>query len=95
MDTENDAPYERVLKRVLADIRDGTYPPGGRLPSASAIAEATGVSRATVTRAMARIRWVGLVVGPAGGLVRVVSEPRRTAALAIVDEAERVRRMPE
>lgn len=89
------AQHMRVLNHVLARIRDGTYPPGSRLPSESSLAETLSVSRSTVTRATERLRWVGLVVGPAGGIARVASEPRRSAALELVERADQVRSMPE
>jgi len=87
--------YNRVFNGLLRQIRDGVYPAGGRLPSSTALAEYLGVSRSTVLRVMERLRWVGLVVGPQGGIARVASEPRRTEALSIVDSAERVRGMAE
>jgi DNA-binding FadR family transcriptional regulator len=86
-----DAPYWRVLNGVLADIRDGMYRPGGRVPSESALAEHYGVSRSTVSRAMEKLRWIGLVSGPAGGIARVAPEPRRGRALELVAEADRLR----
>ncbi len=95
MESSETASYWRVFNGLLDQIRGGIYQPGARLPSAPALAEQLGVSRATVTRAMERLRWIGLVVGPRGGVARVASGPRRAAALAIVDEADRVRAMPE
>lgn len=91
MHRETDAPYWRVLNGVLADIRDGTYRPGGRVPSESALAEHYAVSRSTVSRAMEKLRWIGLVAGPAGGITRVAPEPRRGRALRLVAEADRLR----
>jgi DNA-binding FadR family transcriptional regulator len=91
MDRENDAPYWRVLNGVLAGIRDGTYRPGGRIPSESALAEHYGVSRSTVSRVMEKLRWIGLVSGPAGGITRVAPESRRARALELVTEADELR----
>lgn len=91
MNREEDAPYWRVLNGVLMAVRDGTYPAGGRLPSETAMAESYGVSRSTVSRAMEKLRWVGLVTGPKGGISRVAQEPRRTLALDVVSSADRVR----
>jgi DNA-binding FadR family transcriptional regulator len=91
MQRRKDAPFWRVFNGVLGDIRTGGYPAGGRVPSESALAETYGVSRSTVTRAMDRLRWIGLVVGPAGGIARVATEPRRTRALELVAEADRLR----
>ena len=91
MDTENGASYRRVLDGVLADIRAGRYPPGGRLPSGSALGEEYGVNRSAASRAVDRLRWIGLVTGPAGGIARVALEPIRSAVLRLVDEADRLR----
>ena len=91
MASDQDPSYRRVLDGVLADIRAGTYPPGGRLPSGSALGERYGAHRSAASRAIDRLRWIGLVVGPAGGIARVAEEPRRSAALRLVDEADRLR----
>ncbi|MGI5247519.1 winged helix-turn-helix domain-containing protein [Dactylosporangium sp. CA-139066] len=91
MQRSADAPFWRVFNGVLSDIRTGVYPPGGRVPSESALAEMYEVSRSTVTRAMERLRWIGLVSGPAGGIGRVAPEPRRSRALELVSEADRLR----
>ncbi len=95
MGKEDDAPYWRVLNGVLTAVRDGTYTAGGRLPSETALAETYGVSRSTVSRAMEKLRWVGLVTGPPGGITRVAPEPRRSLALDVVEQADRVRRIGE
>ncbi len=95
MDTEKDAPYWRVLNSVLTNIQDGVHPPGSRLPSERALAETHGVSRSTVSRAMEKLRWIGLITGPAGGTARVATEPRRSLALGIVEQADRVRNLDD
>jgi DNA-binding FadR family transcriptional regulator len=95
MGKEEDAPYWRVLNGVLTAVRDGTYAAGGRLPSETAMAESYGVSRSTVSRVMEKLRWVGLVTGPPGGITRIATEPRRTMALEVVEQADRVRNFGE
>ncbi|GAA2624008.1 hypothetical protein GCM10010399_64210 [Dactylosporangium fulvum] len=91
MASDQDASYRRVLDGVLADIRTGRYPPGGRLPSGSALGEQYRVDRSAAARAVFLLRWIGLVTGPAGGIARVAAEPHRSAALRLVDEADRLR----
>lgn len=91
MNTEEGASYRRVLDGVLAAIRTGRYPPGSRLPSGSALGEEYGVHRSAAARAVDRLRWIGLIVGPAGGMARVAAEPHRSQALRLVDEADRLR----
>lgn len=44
---------------------------------------------------MEKLRWIGLVVGPAGGAARVAREPRRSLALSIVEQADRVRNIAD
>jgi DNA-binding FadR family transcriptional regulator len=93
MTTERGAPHWRVLDGVLADIRAGRYPPGGRLPSGSALGEEYAVYRSAASRAVEMLRWIGLVTGPPGGIARIAQEPRRSAALRLVDDPARLREM--
>jgi DNA-binding FadR family transcriptional regulator len=85
------APYRRVLDGVLDGIRSGRFPPGGRLPSGPALGEEYGVHRSAAARAIDRLRWVGLVLGPAGGTTRVAVEPYRSRALRLVEQADEIR----
>jgi len=48
--------YQQLARHLLHDIRAGTYPVGGLLPTEAALAEAFGVSRATVRQAIAELR---------------------------------------
>src|SRR5438552_709978 len=93
MTTENGASYRRVLDGMLTDIRAGRYRPAGRLPSAAALGEEYGVKPWAATRAVDRLRWIGLITGPPGGIARVAVEPYRSEALRLVEEAERLRRL--
>lgn len=95
MDTDQGAPHRRVLDGVLADIRSGRYPPGGRLPSGSALGEEYGVYRSAASRAVELLRWIGLVIGPPGGIARVASEPHRSSALELVARADELRAAQE
>jgi GntR family transcriptional regulator len=47
-------------------IRDGTYPPGGRLPSESDLCRDLGVSRATVRTVLAKMAAEGLILRKQG-----------------------------
>jgi GntR family phosphonate transport system transcriptional regulator len=85
------ASYQRVLDGVLANIRAGVYEPGGRLPPETELAERYGVRRSAVSWALWPLRWIGLIVGPRGGVARIAAEPMRSAALTLVDEAGRLR----
>lgn len=88
-----DAQLWRVIDGMLQAVREGGYAEGARLPSETVLGGEYGVSRATVTRAMWLLRWIGLVVGPAGTEGRVAGEPMRTLALQLVERAAEIRRL--
>ena len=50
-----------VLQRLLANIRDGTWKPGTRLPSEAALADAMHVSRVTLRDALSLLEQDGLL----------------------------------
>lgn len=95
VDTDQGAPHRRVLDGVLDGIRSGRYPPGGRLPSGPALGEEYGVHRSAAARALDRLRWIGLVAGPGGGIARVAAEPYRSRALHLVEQADEIRTAQE
>jgi DNA-binding transcriptional MocR family regulator len=53
--------YWRIAKELLGELRDGTIPPGERLPGERQLAEHFGVSRVTVRQALELLRRDGLV----------------------------------
>ncbi|MFD7874038.1 GntR family transcriptional regulator [Streptomyces sp. NPDC059766] len=53
--------YRQVATALLGELRDGTIPPGGRLPGERRLAERFGVSRLTVRQALEVLRHDGLV----------------------------------
>ncbi|MFE1439029.1 GntR family transcriptional regulator [Streptomyces sp. NPDC058739] len=59
---EGDHPlYRRIASELLGELRDGTIPPGERLPGERQLAEHFGVSRETVRQALEVLRRDGLV----------------------------------
>lgn len=54
-------PYEQVAETIRGRIRDGTYPPGSRLPSRKAMSEEFGYSDIVVGAAMRTLKQEGLV----------------------------------
>jgi DNA-binding GntR family transcriptional regulator len=54
-------PLERVTDALRGRIADGTYPPGGRLPSETTLATEFNVARNTVRGALDRLRADGLI----------------------------------
>lgn len=53
--------YRSVAARLLDELRDGSVPPGERLPGERQLAERFGVSRETVRQALELLRRDGLV----------------------------------
>ncbi|GGY32912.1 GntR family transcriptional regulator [Streptomyces djakartensis] len=53
--------YRRIATELLGDLRDGTVPPGGRLPGERRLAGRFGVSRETVRQALELLRRDGLL----------------------------------
>ncbi|MFJ5774035.1 GntR family transcriptional regulator [Streptomyces sp. NPDC093094] len=53
--------YLRIAAELLGELRDGTIPPGERLPGERQLAEHFGVSRETVRQALEVLRRDGLV----------------------------------
>lgn len=88
-------PYLRVLKGLLKVVRRGDPAPGGRLPSERALGEAFAVHRSTISRVMEKLRWIGLVTGPPGGIARVAEEPGLSMALELIDRTTGIRHLNE
>ncbi|MGW2822374.1 GntR family transcriptional regulator [Streptomyces sp. NPDC001443] len=59
--TEGGTLYWQVATALLGELRDGTIPPGERLPGERRLAERFGVSRLTVRQALEVLRHDGLV----------------------------------
>ncbi|MFJ4785181.1 winged helix-turn-helix domain-containing protein [Streptomyces sp. NPDC088794] len=61
MKWEPDVPRWRQVYAVMSErIVDGTYEPGGRLPSAMAICDEFGISQVTAKRVLTELRKAGL-----------------------------------
>lgn len=68
---------DELLDDLLKKIRNGTYPPGSQLPSGRDLADSYDVSQSTISRAVARLREQGVLVGRPGRGVFVAETPRR------------------
>jgi GntR family transcriptional repressor for pyruvate dehydrogenase complex len=55
-----------VAEQIVQAIKDGVYPVGSRLPSEAELAQATGVSRASVREALSALQAVGLIEAKSG-----------------------------
>jgi GntR family transcriptional regulator len=71
--------YQQIADALREQMRDGTYPPGAKLPSESELRERWGVASKTVRAALDQLRAEGLVVGRqgVGSFVRQQVVPRR------------------
>lgn len=56
----------QIADEIAKQIRTGHYRPGQWLPSYKQLAEKHKVSVATIARAIALLRWAGLVQGSPG-----------------------------
>ncbi len=55
------APYARVRQALRAELEEGRFPPGARMPSEAELVVRFGVSRMTVNRALRELQAAGLV----------------------------------
>ncbi|MFI7076325.1 winged helix-turn-helix domain-containing protein [Micromonospora sp. NPDC049903] len=67
---------DELLDELLGKIKDGTYPPGSQLPSGRVLADKYDVSQSTISRAVARLRQRGVLVGRPGRGVFVADSGR-------------------
>jgi GntR family transcriptional regulator len=58
--------YRRIIEDVRANVLDGTWPAGHKLPSRADLALAYGVAPATVQKALAVLEGMGIVYGRQG-----------------------------
>jgi GntR family transcriptional regulator len=73
--------YARIADELRESIRNGTYPPGARLPTISELSRAYDVSMIVIRNAFAMLRHEGLIETRrgAGTLVRAAPPVRRVA----------------
>jgi GntR family transcriptional regulator, transcriptional repressor for pyruvate dehydrogenase complex len=57
----------QVFAQLRDRIMDGTWPPGGKIPSETALAEALGVSRVSIREALHMLASLGLLESKQGG----------------------------
>ncbi|MGB2568869.1 winged helix-turn-helix domain-containing protein [Micromonospora citrea] len=67
---------DELLDDLLKKIKNGTYPPGSQLPSGRELANAYDVSQSTISRAVARLREQGVLIGRPGRGVFVAESGR-------------------
>lgn len=62
----NEPMYKKIYDDLLNGIREGTYPPGGRLPSEKELMELYQVSRITVKKALEILAYRGCILRKPG-----------------------------
>lgn len=67
--------WRQVAQYVIDRIKDGTYPPGTRVPSTLELATEMGVASSTSQKALAWLRAEGWLRGETGLGTFVVDEP--------------------
>ncbi|MEU0372110.1 winged helix-turn-helix domain-containing protein [Streptomyces sp. NPDC006283] len=60
------AMWPQIAAAIIERIRNGTYPPGSKIPSVVQIANEFGVVNSTAQRAMESVRAEGLTRSEAG-----------------------------
>lgn len=58
--------WRQVAQIVIGRIKDGTYPPGSRVPSTLELATELGVATSTSQKALAHLRQEGWLRGETG-----------------------------
>ena len=72
--------YHSVAQRIKAMVRQGTYPPGSRLPGERDLAEELGVSRVTVREAQIALEAIGMLDIRVGSGVYVLHRSLESAS---------------
>lgn len=67
--------WRQVAQHVIDRIKDGTYPPGSRVPSTLELATELEVASSTSQKALAHLRAEGWLRGEVGIGTFVVDEP--------------------
>jgi DNA-binding transcriptional regulator YhcF (GntR family) len=94
VDAKADRPlYKQLADALRAQIEDGEYPPGSRLPGEDALGRSHRVGRETVRQAVAILRNEGLVT-TARGRGTIVRAPHRRTAVGVGRGRRIVARMP-
>ncbi len=86
---------QQLRERILADVQSGALPPGTRLPTVRALAEAAGLAPNTVAGAYRALDAGGVIEGRgrAGTFVSLAARGDAAANAAAHDFAERAREL--
>jgi 2-aminoadipate transaminase len=75
-----EARFRQIFDQIVTRIRDGTFPPGHRLPPTRALARELSTHRNTVVRAYQDLEAAGFVTSSVGRGTFVAEHPRGPAA---------------
>lgn len=67
--------WRQVAQIVIGRIKDGTYPPGSRVPSTLELATELGIASSTSQKALAHLRAEGWLRGETGIGTFVTDQP--------------------
>ncbi len=67
--------WQQIRNALRADIDQGRYPPGGKLPTEADLSRRFGVNRHTIRRALAELHAAGLTRSQRGSGVFVAARP--------------------
>lgn len=81
----NEPMYKKIYEDLLNGIKEGTYPPGGRLPSEKELIDMYQVSRITVKKALEILAYRGCILRKPGKGSFVVFEDNLRKALQSED----------
>jgi GntR family histidine utilization transcriptional repressor len=83
--------HERIKAYVIRGILDGTWPPGGRLPSEHELVARLGVSRMTINKALRELASAGRIERIAGVGTFVAEAKPQSTLLQIATIANEIR----
>ncbi len=84
------APFARVREQLRAELEQGRFAPGARMPSEAELVARFGVARMTVHRALRELQAAGLVERIQGVGTFAAAEPKLASTLTIRDLHEEI-----
>nr|XP_061808139.1 histidine utilization repressor-like [Nerophis lumbriciformis] len=83
--------YQQVKDQILANISNGSWPPGRKIPSENQLVQQLGVSRMTINRALRELAQEGHLQRLAGVGSFVAEPPRHASLIELYNIAEEIR----
>ena len=89
--TEAQPLYAKVKDHILANIRNGAWEPGTRVPSENELVESFGISRMTANRALRELTSEGFLSRVPGVGTFVKEPPARSSLMELRNIAEEIK----